>query len=223
MANYEGIRVDLLEFVAASEWPAVIAAGAAMFRRQIGSFFSRLNSNGQVVLPQLPKASPLIEAAEEMVAERLAGRPSPDSVLDGHCGPWQAAVDAEIELLAATEEYPSEYCVLRTWSSVERLARFQAAIQAKAQGKKYLTLAELSDALKLEAADKALVRHLRDIRYKVAEGELSASQTDACRYRDLILTLLTTLRKPTMAGDKKRPMRPALFTGEESASPQAPR
>lgn len=189
--------MDWLGFIAASEWPAVIGAGMAIFRRQISGLLTRAGNNGQQVsIPQLPKASPMIEAAEEMVAERLAAWKPKDAPTEEERDEWQAAIDTEIGSLGVNDEYPAEYSLLRTWNSIERLARLRAAMHARAQGKKYLTVAELAGALKLDAADKALVRQLRDIRQKAADGELAVSQTDAIRYRDLVITLLRALRDP---------------------------
>jgi hypothetical protein len=175
----------------------VIGAGMAIFRHQISGLLSKVGGGGQQVsIPQLPKASPMIEAAEEMVAERLAVWKPQNAPTGEQRDEWQAAVDAEIETLAMNDEYPAEYCLLRTWSAIERLARLRASLHARAQGKKYFTVAELAEALKLDAPDKALVRQLRDIRQKAADGELAVSQTDAIRYRDLVLTLLRALRDP---------------------------
>jgi hypothetical protein len=59
---------------------------------------------------------------------------------------------------------------------------------------KHLTMAEPTEALQLDDDDKAVGRRLRDIRKKAADGELGVSPTDAVRYRDLVVTLLRSLR-----------------------------
>ncbi|MCK8784251.1 hypothetical protein M0638_07655 [Roseomonas sp. NAR14] len=187
--------MNWLDFLAVSEWPAVAAAGLAMFRRQIGALVARLGNKNQIAIPQLPKVSPLIEAAEELAAERLVSQGSSSPLAEGTPDPLHAAIDAEIELLTASDEYPSDYCLLRSWGSVERLARLQATALAKAQGKQHLSMAELTQALKLDGDDKALGRQLRDIRNRVADGEISVSPTDALRYRDLVVVLLRIIRE----------------------------
>ncbi|MBL8583258.1 MAG: hypothetical protein JNL61_13665 [Rhizobiaceae bacterium] len=174
----------------------MFGVGMALFRRQISGLLSKANGNGQVTIPQLPKASPLIEAAEEMVAERLATWRPKELPANAVRGEWQAAIDAELDALAQEEEYPAEYGLLQSWSSLERLARFQASLRARAVGKKHLTMTELVESLGVEPADKALVKQLREIRIKTADGELSVTNTDALRYRDLIVTVLQALRNP---------------------------
>jgi hypothetical protein len=178
--------VSWLDFIAVSEWPALIAAALALFRRQIGAIVARFAKGEQAWVPQLPKSAPLIDAAEEIAAERLSRTDTPVSA--AHT-PWQAAVVADIARLADADEYPSEYCLLRSWAAVERLARERAPVA----GKKHLSMVELTAALKLDDDTVRLSRRLRDIRNRVADGELSVSPTDALRYRDLVVTLLQTL------------------------------
>jgi hypothetical protein len=116
-------------FIAVSEWPAVIALGGALFRRQIGALISRVAGGGKLSIPQLSKASPLIEDAEEITADRLAAISDLHSEDAGN--PCAILIDNAITQLADSDEYPSEYCLLRSWSTVERLARVKAEVTGK--------------------------------------------------------------------------------------------
>ncbi len=181
--------MNWLDFIAVSEWPALLAAGMALFRRQIGAIVSRLTSGGgQAGQPHLPKVAPLIEEAENLVAERLVcpeiGTHAP--------GPWQDEIDAAIAGLRDIEDYPADYALLRCWTAVERLARRRTDWLAK--DSQHLSLAELSRALDLRDEARVLGRHLRDIRTQVADGAVSISPGDALRYRDLVTILLNDLR-----------------------------
>jgi hypothetical protein len=187
-----GDQMTWLNFIAVSEWPALIALGGALFRRQIGALISRVAGGSKISMPQLPKASPLIEEAEEIAIDRLAATSNPHSDTAGD--PWSIMIDDAIKRLADSDEFPSEYCLLRSWGTVERLARSNAEGLVKTQGGKHLTLAELTATLQLGGGAKALVGRLRDIRNKVADGELAVSPTDALRYRDLAVALLHAKR-----------------------------
>jgi hypothetical protein len=181
-----------LSFIAVSEWPALIALGGALFRRQIGALISRVAGGGKISMAQLPKASPLIEEAEEITTDRLATTSDPDC--DVAVDPWTIMINNAIKRLADSDEFPSEYCLLRSWGAVERLAHSKAEGLVKTQGRKHLSLAELTAALELDGGARALVGRLRDIRNKVADGELAVSPTDALRYRDLVVALLHAKR-----------------------------
>jgi hypothetical protein len=181
-------QMTWLNFIAVSKWPALIALGGALFRRQIGALISRVAGGSKMSMPQVPKASPLIEEAEEIAIDRLETTSNPHS--DAAGDPWIIMIDHAIKRLANSDEFPSEYCLLRSWGTVERLARSNAEGLVKAQVGKHLTLAELTATLELGGSAKALVGRLRDIRNKVADGELAVSPTDALRYRDLVVALL---------------------------------
>jgi hypothetical protein len=189
-----GDQVTWLEFISGAEWPALIAAGGAVFRRQIGAAISRVAGSGKISIPQLPKASPLIEQAEEIAADRLAAPSNPHS--DAAGDQLAIAINDAITQLADSGEFPSEYCLLRSWGTVERLARSNAGVLVKMHERKHLTLADLTAALELDGTAKTLIGRLRDIRNKVADGELVVSPTDALRYRDLVMALLHARRKP---------------------------
>jgi hypothetical protein len=193
-----GDQVTWLEFISGAEWPALIAAGGAVFRRQIGAVISRAAGSGKMSIPQLPKASPLIEQAEEIAADRLAAPSNPHSDARDQLA---IAINDAITQLADSDEFPSEYCLLRSWGTVERLARSNAGVPVKMHERKHLSLADLTAALELDGTTKSLIGRLRDIRNKVADGELVVSPTDALRYRDLVVALLHARRKhPTGRG-----------------------
>jgi hypothetical protein len=187
-----GDQMTWLSFIAVSEWPALTALGGAVFRRQIGTLISRFAGGSKLSMPQFPKASPLIEEAEEIAIDRLATAPNRHS--DAAGDPWSIMINDAIKRLADSDDFPCEYCLLRSWGTIERLARDKAEGLVKTLGGKHLTPAELTATLELDGSAKALVGRLRDIRNKVADGELAVSATDALRYRDLVVALLDAKR-----------------------------
>jgi hypothetical protein len=174
----------------------LIAVGGVLFRRHVGALISGVAGGSTISAPRLPKASPSIEKAEEIATDRLVTISNPHS--DAADDPWTIMINNAIKRPAASEQFPSEYRLLRSWTTVDRLVHSKAEGLVIMQQRQHLMLAELTAAMALDGDVKALIGRLRDIHNKVAEVELAVSPIDALRYRDFVVALLHAKRKHPM-------------------------
>jgi hypothetical protein len=188
------LSVDFWEFVARSEWPAIVGAGLWLFRRDIKEMIGRVNLTKVDAWGLKAEFENGLAKAELLTPPKAEEAPS-------HEGPKLAMDEAPSRTVASDtaprriETASPELIVMRAWRELD-IAMKRALEHLRKRKITFLPagLERLGDELGLTPEESESIRVIRRLRNSIAHANsVPITLEDAERYRELAQHLARTI------------------------------